>query len=187
MAPDIPKIDPDRHPNLGDAAWNFGDEVLRWFFHGHSLSDSKACSSHFSATSKSKFLKTRGNPVLREVRRRVTTHHDVAGSAHILGLRGRELRNLIVLSFCYLLFQFAYEKRNTFTHPYHHSIGAVLVAFDPSAKHRSSLIDSDCDSCGYHRPRDCLVGEAPGRPRCCRYCGLFCRFMRRFSSPPFYG
>jgi hypothetical protein len=41
MAPDIPKIDPDRHPNLGDAAWNFGDEVLRWFFHGHSLSDSK--------------------------------------------------------------------------------------------------------------------------------------------------
>ena len=43
-------------------------------------------------------------PRLREVRRRVTTHHDVAGSAHILGLRGRELRNLIVLSFCYLLF-----------------------------------------------------------------------------------
>ena len=41
MAPDIPKIDPDRHPNLGDAAWNFGDEVLRWSFHGHSLSDSK--------------------------------------------------------------------------------------------------------------------------------------------------
>ena len=41
MAPDIPKIDPDGHPNLGDAAWNFRDEVLRWFFHGHSLSDSK--------------------------------------------------------------------------------------------------------------------------------------------------
>ncbi|HMF63641.1 MAG TPA: hypothetical protein VK608_06085, partial [Edaphobacter sp.] len=41
MAPDIPKIDPDRHPNLGDAAWNFGDKVLRWFFHGRSLSDSK--------------------------------------------------------------------------------------------------------------------------------------------------
>ena len=34
MAPDIPKIDPDRHPNLGDAAWNFRDEVLRWLFHG---------------------------------------------------------------------------------------------------------------------------------------------------------
>jgi hypothetical protein len=41
MAPDIPKIDPDRHPNPGDAAWNFRDQVLRWFFHGHSLSDSK--------------------------------------------------------------------------------------------------------------------------------------------------
>ena len=39
MAPDIPKIDPDRHPNLGDAAWNFRDEVLRWLFHGNSLSD----------------------------------------------------------------------------------------------------------------------------------------------------
>ena len=40
MAPDISKIDPDRHPNLGDAAWNFrDDEVLRWLFHGNSLSD----------------------------------------------------------------------------------------------------------------------------------------------------
>jgi hypothetical protein len=39
MAPDIPKIDPNRHPNLGDAAWNFRDEVLRWLFHGNSLSD----------------------------------------------------------------------------------------------------------------------------------------------------
>src|SRR3984885_4247917 len=39
MAPDIPKIDPDRHPNLGDAVWNFRDEVLRWIFHGDSLSD----------------------------------------------------------------------------------------------------------------------------------------------------
>jgi hypothetical protein len=28
MAPDIPKIDPDRHANLGDAASNFRDEVL---------------------------------------------------------------------------------------------------------------------------------------------------------------
>jgi hypothetical protein len=42
MAPDIPKIDPDRHLNLGNAAWNFrDDEVLRWLFHGNSLSDSK--------------------------------------------------------------------------------------------------------------------------------------------------
>jgi len=39
MAPDIPKIDPDRHPNLGDAAWNFRDEVFQWLFHGNSLSD----------------------------------------------------------------------------------------------------------------------------------------------------
>jgi hypothetical protein len=34
MAPDISKIDPDRHPNLGDAAWNFRDEVLYRLFHG---------------------------------------------------------------------------------------------------------------------------------------------------------
>ena len=39
MAPDIPKIDPDRRPNLGDAAWNFRDELFRWLFHGDSLSD----------------------------------------------------------------------------------------------------------------------------------------------------
>ena len=39
MAPDVPKIDPDRHPRLGDAAWNFRDEVFRWLLHGHSLSD----------------------------------------------------------------------------------------------------------------------------------------------------
>jgi hypothetical protein len=37
----IPKIDPDRHATLGDAAWNFGDKVLRWLSHGHSLSDSE--------------------------------------------------------------------------------------------------------------------------------------------------
>src|ERR1700692_3758154 len=39
MTPDIPKIDPDRHPTLGDAAWNFRYEVFRWLFHGNSLSD----------------------------------------------------------------------------------------------------------------------------------------------------
>jgi hypothetical protein len=38
MAPDISKIDPNRHPNLGDTAWNFRDEVVRWLFHGNSLS-----------------------------------------------------------------------------------------------------------------------------------------------------
>jgi len=39
MAPDIPKIDPDRHPRLGDAAWNFRNEVFRWLRHGQCLSD----------------------------------------------------------------------------------------------------------------------------------------------------
>jgi hypothetical protein len=39
MAPDIPKVDPDRHPDLGDAAWNFRDEAMRWLFHDNSLSD----------------------------------------------------------------------------------------------------------------------------------------------------
>jgi hypothetical protein len=34
VAPDVPKIDPDPHPNLGDAAWNFRDEVFRWLLHG---------------------------------------------------------------------------------------------------------------------------------------------------------
>jgi hypothetical protein len=41
MAPDIPKVDTDRHPDPGAAAWNFSDEVPRWLFHGHSLSDPK--------------------------------------------------------------------------------------------------------------------------------------------------
>ncbi len=31
----------DRHPDPGAAAWNFSDEVPRWLFHGHSLSDPK--------------------------------------------------------------------------------------------------------------------------------------------------
>jgi hypothetical protein len=34
MAPDIPKIDPDRHPDLGASAWYFRDKVLRGIFHG---------------------------------------------------------------------------------------------------------------------------------------------------------
>jgi len=29
MAPDIAKVDADRHLNLGLPAWNFSDEVLR--------------------------------------------------------------------------------------------------------------------------------------------------------------
>ncbi|HTF66068.1 MAG TPA: hypothetical protein VK638_25615 [Edaphobacter sp.] len=30
MAPDVTKIDPDRHLELGVPAWNFRDEALRW-------------------------------------------------------------------------------------------------------------------------------------------------------------
>jgi hypothetical protein len=62
MAPDIPKIDPDRHPNLGDAAWNFRDEVFRWLFHGDSLSDPRDRLIPFCGKFKprsTKFLKPR--------------------------------------------------------------------------------------------------------------------------------
>jgi hypothetical protein len=49
MTPDIPKIDPDRHLDLGAAAWFFHDEVLRLLLHSHSLSLSRVTvSSHFS-------------------------------------------------------------------------------------------------------------------------------------------
>jgi hypothetical protein len=51
MAPDIPKVDPNRHLDPGTAEWNFRDKLMRWLFHGNSLSDLKTCSSHFSATS----------------------------------------------------------------------------------------------------------------------------------------
>ena len=51
MAPDIAKVDADRHPNLGLPVWNFSDEVLRWLLHGNSLSPfRKTCSSHFPLT-----------------------------------------------------------------------------------------------------------------------------------------
>src|SRR6202035_3718379 len=49
MAPDISKVDTDRHLDPGPSAWNFRNEVLRRVFHGNSLSPfRKACSSHFS-------------------------------------------------------------------------------------------------------------------------------------------
>ena len=49
MAPDIAKVDADRHLNLGLPAWNFSDEVLPWLLHGNSLSPlQKTCSSHLS-------------------------------------------------------------------------------------------------------------------------------------------
>ena len=49
MAPDISKVDTDRHLNPGPSVWNFRDEVLRRVFHGNSLSPArKTCSSHFS-------------------------------------------------------------------------------------------------------------------------------------------
>jgi hypothetical protein len=41
MTPNIPKIDPDRHLDLGAAAWCFRDEVLRLLLHPHSLSLSR--------------------------------------------------------------------------------------------------------------------------------------------------
>jgi hypothetical protein len=41
MAPDISKVDPDRHLDLGAAEWNFRDKVMRQLFHGNSLSDPK--------------------------------------------------------------------------------------------------------------------------------------------------
>ncbi len=64
MAPDIPKIDPDRHLNLGNAAWNFrDDEVLRWLFHGNSLSDSKDLLIPFIG----KFGEVSYNAVLQDV------------------------------------------------------------------------------------------------------------------------
>ena len=34
MAPDIPKIDPDRHPDPGASAWYFRDKVQHRIFHG---------------------------------------------------------------------------------------------------------------------------------------------------------
>jgi len=34
MAPDLPKIDRDRHPDPGASEWYFRDEVLRRIFHG---------------------------------------------------------------------------------------------------------------------------------------------------------
>jgi hypothetical protein len=34
MAPDISKVDTDRHLDPSRSAWNFRDEALRWLFHG---------------------------------------------------------------------------------------------------------------------------------------------------------
>jgi hypothetical protein len=34
VAPDISKVDTDRHLNPGPSEWDFRDEVLRWLFHG---------------------------------------------------------------------------------------------------------------------------------------------------------
>ena len=34
MAPDISKIDTDRHPDPGTPAWNFRDKVIRRLLHG---------------------------------------------------------------------------------------------------------------------------------------------------------
>jgi hypothetical protein len=34
VAPNIPKVDADRHLEVGLPAWDFSDEVLRWLLHG---------------------------------------------------------------------------------------------------------------------------------------------------------
>jgi hypothetical protein len=41
MAPDISKVNADRHLGPGLSVWNFCDEVMCWLFHGNSLSDPK--------------------------------------------------------------------------------------------------------------------------------------------------
>lgn len=49
IAPDIAKVDTDRHLNPGILAGTFRDEVLRWLRHGNSLVLlRRTCSSHFS-------------------------------------------------------------------------------------------------------------------------------------------
>jgi hypothetical protein len=42
MAPDIAKVDADRHLDLGVPAWNFSNEVLRWLLHGKQSLRSKS-------------------------------------------------------------------------------------------------------------------------------------------------
>jgi hypothetical protein len=53
MAPDIAKVDPDRHLDPGLPAWNFRDEVLRWLLHGQQSlrSDPKDLLISFPGTS----------------------------------------------------------------------------------------------------------------------------------------
>src|SRR5271167_3023479 len=51
MAPDISKVNTDRHLNPGLSGWSFRDEVLRRVFHRNSLSPIRTtCSSHFSSS-----------------------------------------------------------------------------------------------------------------------------------------
>jgi hypothetical protein len=48
MAPDVAKIDANRHLNLGLSAWDFNDGVLRWLLHGNSLLLlRRTCSFHY--------------------------------------------------------------------------------------------------------------------------------------------
>jgi hypothetical protein len=57
VAPDISKVDTDRHLNPGTPAWNFRDEVLRRVFHGNkSLSDPKGLLNPFVGTHKTLLL-----------------------------------------------------------------------------------------------------------------------------------
>src|SRR5271154_6316395 len=58
MAPDISKVDSDRHLNLGLSAWDFRNGVLRWLLHGNSLLLRRTCSSHFPVLICASFLKS---------------------------------------------------------------------------------------------------------------------------------
>jgi hypothetical protein len=58
MAPDIAKVDANRHLHPGLPAWDFRDEVLRWLLHGNSLSLPGDLLIPFSGTNTSRDSKT---------------------------------------------------------------------------------------------------------------------------------
>jgi hypothetical protein len=60
MAPDIAKVDANRHLHHGLSAWDFRDEVLRWLLQYNSLPSRATCSSHLAVlTAASRFQKER--------------------------------------------------------------------------------------------------------------------------------
>jgi hypothetical protein len=56
MAPDISKVDTNRHLNQGLPAWYFRNKVLRWLLHGNSLSDPEDLLIPFRGTTGSIFV-----------------------------------------------------------------------------------------------------------------------------------